>query len=97
MLERAVQELVELPQKLDDVLTMASEGRLRMRLQVPEADETEHVRNRTVLLVTALVAFAGLASVLRHLVPAYGMSVERVGAVVLLLVGGWLLIAAARL
>jgi predicted unusual protein kinase regulating ubiquinone biosynthesis (AarF/ABC1/UbiB family) len=96
-IERAVQELVELPQKLDDVLTMASEGRLRLNLQVPETDETEHVRNRTVLLVTTLVAFAGLASMLRHLVPVLGLGAERVGAVVLLIVGGWLLIAAARL
>ncbi len=96
-IERAIQEIVELPQKLDDVLTMASEGHLRLKLQVPEADETEHVRNRTVLLVTTLVAFAALASVLRHLVPALGVGAERVGAVVLLIVGGWLLVAAARL
>jgi len=96
-LEGAIQQLVELPQKLDAVLAMASEGRLRMRLQVPEADETEHVRNRTVLLVTTLVAFAGLASILRHMVPAFGPGVERAGAVVLLVVGAWLLVAAARL
>jgi hypothetical protein len=50
-----------------------------------------------VLLVTTLVAFAGVASVLRHLVPALGLGAERVGALILLVVGGWLLIAAARL
>ena len=96
-LERAIQELIDLPQKLDDVLTLASEGRLRMRLQVPEADATERVRNRTVLLVTTLVAFAGLASLLHQLAPAFGAGVERAGAVILLVVGGWLLFAAARL
>ena len=96
-LERAIQELVDLPQKLDDVLTMASEGRLRMKLQVREADESEHARNRTVLLVTTLVAFACLAFVSRHLVPAFGLGVERLGALVLLVLGGWLLVAAARL
>ena len=96
-LERAIQELIDLPQKLDDVLTLASEGRLRMRLQVPEAEANERVRNRTVLLVTTLVAFAGLASLLHQLAPGFGAGVERAGAVILLVVGGWLLLAAARL
>lgn len=96
-LDRAIQELVDLPHKLDDVLTMASEGRLRTKLQVHDADESEHVRNRTVLLVTALVVFVGVAFTLRHLVPALGLGVERAGAVVLLLLGGWLLVAATRL
>jgi predicted unusual protein kinase regulating ubiquinone biosynthesis (AarF/ABC1/UbiB family) len=95
--ERTILQLADLPQKLDDVLTLASEGRLRMKLQVPDSRETEHVRNRTVLLVTTLVAFAALASVVRQLVPIWGTGVERVGAVVLLVVGGWLLVAAARL
>ncbi len=96
-LERAIQEMVDLPQKLDDVLTMASEGRLRMNLQVPEAHETEQTRNRTVLLVTTLVAFAGIASVMHRILPAFGPGVERLAAVLLLVVGGWLLVAAARL
>jgi predicted unusual protein kinase regulating ubiquinone biosynthesis (AarF/ABC1/UbiB family) len=94
-LDRAIQELADLPQKFDDVLTMAAQGRLRMKLQLPEAEENEHVRNRTVLLVTALVAFAAVAAILRHVAPALG--VERVGALILLLVGGWLLFATSRL
>jgi hypothetical protein len=96
-LDRAVQELADLPQKFDDVLTMAAQGRLRMKLQLPEAKENEHIRNRTVLLVTALVAFAAVATILRHLAPAFGVGGERVGALILLLVGGWLLFAASRL
>jgi ubiquinone biosynthesis protein len=96
-LDRAIQELADLPQKLDDVLTLAAQGRLRMRVQVPEADDTERVRNRTVLLVTSLVAFAAVGAVLRHVVPALGSGAERAGAVLLLLLGGWLLVAAARL
>jgi hypothetical protein len=68
-----------------------------MRVQVPEADDTERARNRTVLLVTSLVAFAAVGAVLRHVVPALGSGAERAGAVLLLLLGGWLLVAAARL
>lgn len=97
MLDRAFQQMIDLPQKLDDVLTTAAEGRLRMKLQVPEAAANERVRNRTVLLVTALVGFAALTSVLRHVGPALGGGLERVGAVILLIVGAWLLFAAARL
>ncbi|HSL23713.1 MAG TPA: AarF/UbiB family protein [Vicinamibacterales bacterium] len=96
-LDRAIQELADLPQKFDDVLTMASQGRLRMNLQVPEAEENERVRNRTVLLVTTLVAFAAVATIARHLAPAFGVGIERAGAIILLLVGGWLLFAASRL
>ena len=96
-LDRAIQELADLPQKFDDVLTMAAQGRLRMKLQLPEAEKNEHVRNRTVLLVTALVAFAAAATVLRHIAPAAGAGGERVAALILLLVGGWLLFAASRL
>jgi hypothetical protein len=96
-LDRAIRELADLPQKFDDVLTMAAQGRLRMKLQLPEADENERVRNRTVLLVTALVAVAAVATILRHVAPAADAGGERVAALILLLVGGWLLLAASRL
>ncbi len=79
------------------MLTLAAQGRLRMRVQVPEADDTEHARNRTVLLVTSLVAFAAVGAVFVTCVPALGSGAERAGAVLLLLLGGWLLVAAARL
>ncbi|HEX4346310.1 MAG TPA: AarF/UbiB family protein [Vicinamibacterales bacterium] len=96
-LDRAIREMVELPQRIDSLLTMAAEGRLRTSINLPEADETERVRNRTVLLITSLVGFAGLVSVLGHLAPDAGVTVERAGAFLLLVIGGWLLFAAARL
>jgi ubiquinone biosynthesis protein len=95
--DRALQEFVNLPQKLDNVLTLASEGRLRVRLHVPDSDSSRLVRNHTILLVASLVALTGLASLVRQVAPAWGPGVERLGAAALLLVGGWLLVAAARL
>ena len=89
--------MVNLPQKLDDVLTLAAEGRLRVKLHIPEATEHRQARNRTVSLVTSLVALIGVAFLVRHVAPAYGAGVERVGAALLMVVGGWLLVAAARL
>jgi len=54
-LNRLLQDLVNVPQKLDEVLTLAATGRLRVKLHVPDAEETRRVRNRTVSLVASLV------------------------------------------
>jgi predicted unusual protein kinase regulating ubiquinone biosynthesis (AarF/ABC1/UbiB family) len=95
-LDRLLQDMVHLPQKLDDVLTLAAEGRLRVRLNVPDGDDARRTRNRTVLLVAVLVALTATATMARHAAPALGPGAERVAAVVVLLLGGWLLVAAAR-
>ena len=96
-MNRLLQELVHVPQQLDEVLTLAASGRLRVKLHVPDAEETRKVRNRTVSLVASLVTLVGVAFFMRHLAPAYGARVEQLGAVLLLAIGGWLLVAAARL
>jgi len=89
--------MIHLPQRLDDVLTMASEGKLRVKLHVPDGDGSRQTRNRTVLLVALLMASIGVVSVARQLAPALGAGVERLGAIALLAVGGWLLVMSARL
>ena len=96
-LSSLMRDLVQLPQRLDDILTLAAEGRLRVKLHVPDAAEGRRVRNRTVSLVASLVALVGLAFVLRRVAPVYGMGVEQIGAILLMVLGGWLLVAAARL
>ena len=96
-LNTLLQDLVHLPQKLDEVLTLAASGRLRVKLHMPDAEESRRVRNRTVSLVASLVSLVGVAFLARHMAPAYGAGVERMGAVLLLVIGGWLLVAAARL
>jgi len=96
-LDRLLQEMVHLPQKLDEVLTLAAEGRLRVRLNVPDGDDAQHRRNRTVLLVATLVALTALASVARHFAPALGSGAERLAAVAVLALGAWLLVVAARM
>ena len=96
-LTERLQGLLELPRVLDKVLTRASEGRLRVRLSVPEGAAAARTRNRTVMLVATLVALTGLAVVARDVAPAFGGGVETAAAIVVLVLGGWLLIAAARL
>jgi hypothetical protein len=89
--------MVTLPQKLDEVLTLAAEGRLRVKLQVPETNENRAARRQTILLVANLVLLAAIAALVRRLAPASGPGLERIGVAALLIVGGWLLVAAARL
>jgi predicted unusual protein kinase regulating ubiquinone biosynthesis (AarF/ABC1/UbiB family) len=96
-LDSALREMVTLPQKLDEVLTLAAEGRLRVKLQVPESADARRVKQQTTLLVANLVVLTAIASLVRHVAPAYGPGLERAGVVALLIVGGWLLVAAARL
>ncbi|HWF84318.1 MAG TPA: AarF/UbiB family protein [Vicinamibacterales bacterium] len=96
-LDRLLQEMVQLPQRVDDVLTLAAEGRLRVKLHVPESNGSQQTHNRTVLLVALLVALTGVASIVRQFAPTFGPGAERLGAVALLFLGGWLLVAAARM
>jgi uncharacterized membrane protein len=95
--DTALREMVTWPHKLDEVLTLAAEGRLRVKLQVPEARENRTIRRQTILLVANLVLLVAVVSLVRHLAPAYGPWLERVGVIAMLIVGGWLLIAAARM
>lgn len=96
-LEGLSRDLVLIPQKLDEILTAAASGRLRITADVPDADERRVARNRTVSLVASLVTLVALTFVLRHVTPAHGSTLEWMAALIVLMVGGWLLIAASRL
>jgi hypothetical protein len=96
-LDKLLQDMVTLPQKLDEVLTMAADGRLRVKLHVPHDDGARRIRNRMVSLVSSLVVLAAVAFALRHVALAQVPGIEQIGAVVVLVVGVWLLVAAARL
>jgi predicted unusual protein kinase regulating ubiquinone biosynthesis (AarF/ABC1/UbiB family) len=94
---RQFPDLLQMPRALDTLLTLASEGRLRVKLNVPEERRPHEVRNRTVVLVTTLIVLTGLASLGRYLAPAAGPGAEGIAALAILVLGGWLLVAAARL
>lgn len=96
-LDKLVANMVNLPQKLDEVLTLAAEGRLRVKLHLPSADDQRRVRNGTVALIAGLSVVAGLAFIFRVAVPAPGPGVEAAGALILLIAGFWLLNAARDL
>jgi len=96
-LDKLLQDMVNLPQRLDEVLTLAADGRLRVKLHLPPDEGARRSRNRTVSLVSSLVVLTALAFTLRH-VQATGLpGLEQIGALLVLAVGLWLLVAAARL
>jgi len=90
-------DLSQVPQRLDDLLTMVAAGRLRIKAEVPDGGERREARNRTVSLVASLVALVAVTFLMRHLGPTLGPGLEWLSAVLVLVVGGWLLAAAARL
>ena len=96
-LDKLLANMVNLPQKLDEVLTLAAEGRLRLKLHLPSSDEQRRVRNGTVALIAGLSVVAGLAFLFRVAVPEPGVNAERIGALILLVAGLWLLKAARDL
>jgi len=96
-LESMSRDFVQIPQKLDEILTAAATGRLRITAEIPDADDRRIARNRTVSLVASLVTMVAVTFVLRHVTPAHGSTLEWVAAMIVLMVGGWLLVAAARL
>ncbi len=96
-LDKLLANMVNLPQKLDEVLTLAAEGRLRVKLSMPASDEQRRIRNRTVSLIAGLAVLASVAFLFRVVVPEPGVLTERLGAFVLLAAGFWLLKAARDL
>jgi hypothetical protein len=96
-LDKLLANMVNLPQKLDEVLTLAAEGRLRLKLHLPSSEEQRRLRNGTVSLIAGLAVLASSAFLFRVVVPEPGVALERIGALVLLVAGFWLLKAARDL
>ena len=88
--------MFDLPQRLDEALTLAAEGRAHIRLQVPETAERQRSRNSAAsasALLLVLGAFVLLSPRLKELLGAWA---DGVGALVLLVLGGALLRAVSR-
>lgn len=95
--EKLVANMVNLPRKLDEVLTLASEGRLKFKLHVPEAEGDRQTRNATALMVALILALMGIALVVQRIVPSPGEDLQKIGAVAVVIVGALLLRIASRL
>jgi ubiquinone biosynthesis protein len=69
-LEKYAPLLLELPRKMDEVLTLATEGSARMQLQVRETAEHRRHRNSTASVAALLLVLAGVALLTRYLAAA---------------------------
>lgn len=96
-LENLLPDVLNVPRRLDEILTRAADGKLRVKVHVPDTDDRRETRNRTISFVASLVALVSLTFFVRHLSPAFGANLEPAAALLVLIVGGWLLLAASRL
>jgi ubiquinone biosynthesis protein len=92
-LERYAPVLLELPRKMDEVLTVLTSQSARMHLRVRETAEKRRHRNSTAAVTALLLMLAGAALLARHLGAMEGLGNwgVRVGAGVFVVVGALLL------
>jgi len=65
-LEKFAPLLLDLPRKMDEVLTLVAEGSARMHLKVRESAERRGQKNATATLVSLLLVLAGSALLAHH-------------------------------
>lgn len=91
--------LVQVPQKLDEMLTLLASGEARLKLQIDEGADPRRRQSPLVVAVTLAAALGAIALLTRQLAsPAlFGAWGERIGAVILLVFGALLLRALGRM
>jgi predicted unusual protein kinase regulating ubiquinone biosynthesis (AarF/ABC1/UbiB family) len=98
-LDKYTAMIMGLPQKLDDVLTLAAESSARVKLQ--GTGEAGHRRQEnTSAVVSALLLVLAAVVLLSHYIAASaagGVWLDRIGAIVFVLVGALLLRAVSRM
>lgn len=96
-LERYGPILMELPQRLDEVLTLAAEGRAGLKIQMPETAAHRRRKNSSAIVVALLLVLAAFALLSPRLAASFtGAWVDGFNAVVFVALGGLLLRAASR-
>jgi len=97
-LDRYAAMMVGLPQMLDDMLTLGSEGGARVKLHVPEAASHRRRNNSSSVTTALLLAFAAITLLLPHVTAslAAGAWADRINAVAFVLAGAVLLHAVSR-
>lgn len=89
--------VTDLPQRLDEVLTLAAAGDPRLSLRVNETAEQRRRKNSSAKVTALLLALAAVALLTQRFADSLaGAWVERFGAVAFILVGVLLLRAASR-
>jgi ubiquinone biosynthesis protein len=97
-MDRYAAMMAGLPQRLDEMLTLASEGSTRLRLRVPEAASRRPRENSSAVSTALLLVLAATALLLPHVTPSLVANewANRVNTVVFIAVGAMVLRAASR-
>jgi predicted unusual protein kinase regulating ubiquinone biosynthesis (AarF/ABC1/UbiB family) len=97
-LDRYAAMMMGLPQRLDDVLTAAAESSARGKFQATEAPTHHQQKNWSALVIALLLVLAAVVLFSHHLAASTGAGVwvDRMSAVVFVLLGALLLRAASR-
>jgi predicted unusual protein kinase regulating ubiquinone biosynthesis (AarF/ABC1/UbiB family) len=97
-LDKYATMMMGLPQRLDDVLTVVAESGARMKFQATEAPTHRQQKNRSALVITLLLVLAAIVLLSHHLAVSVGAGVwvDRISAIVVVLIGVLLLRAASH-
>lgn len=96
-LDKYAAMMIELPQKLDDVLTLVAEGSARMKLQGTKVAEGHRGKNSSTVVISLLLVLAAVVLLSHHLAAVVASAwVERITAIVFVLLGALLLRAAGK-
>ena len=97
-LDKYATMIMELPKKLDDVLTLASEGNTRLKLRITEGADRRRQKNSLAVSIALLLMVATVILLAHHLAINGGAGVwaERIGAILCVLIGAMLLRVISR-
>jgi predicted unusual protein kinase regulating ubiquinone biosynthesis (AarF/ABC1/UbiB family) len=98
-LDKYATMMMELPQQLDHVLTLAAESNLRLKPQATRAAGDHRQKNSSAVVIALLLVVVAVVLVSHHLAASavVGAWFDRVSAIVLVLLGALLLRAASHL
>jgi ubiquinone biosynthesis protein len=90
--------MVAMPTRLDEMLSLASNGGPRLKIHAPEADSGRRRRNSTAAVTALLLLLAGVVMLLPRATAALASEVwaSRINTLVFILLGAMLLRAAGR-
>lgn len=96
--DRYAAMMLEMPRRLDEALTLVSEGSPRVQLHVPEAAEQRRQKNSSAVLNAWLLVLASVALLLPRVTASMLAEpwAERINTVIFIFVGALLLRAASR-
>ena len=96
--EKYAAMMLDLPQRLDEMLTLAATGSARLKLQLPDSAKKRRQENSATVATALTLVFLAVLLLSHHVASsvAAGTRVERIGAIVSVFLGAMLLRTISR-